>query len=96
MNTIKDNAVRSVLADNGRELIAKLPDGTKIPFITEINVHSEVRSLMTATIRLLVHVEDVEKWDEVMQKQVVVQHTIKGEDLVNVINMSKKRGELEA
>jgi hypothetical protein len=83
---IKKDAVKIGLHPNGRELAAMMPDGTIIPAVISINVHSEVKSLIKATITLIVNVDEIEKWDQVLQKEIVVQHTIKGDDLVEIIN----------
>lgn len=84
--TIKDDAVRICLHKNGRELTAKLPDGTPIPFIKEITVKSSVNNLISATIDLIVHVEDVEKWDKVLSKEVIVQKSMNESELLQLIN----------
>lgn len=93
---IKKDTVKIGLHPNGRELAAMMPDGSIIPAVVSIHVHSEIRSLIKATITLIVNVEEIDKWDEVLQKEVVVQHTIKADDLVRVINRAKENKELQS
>jgi len=90
---ISKNAVKICLHPNGKELMAKMPDGTPIPCVVEINVSSNKGNLIIATIKLMVHVEDIEQWNDVIQKEVVVHHTLRGEDILRVINRNK--GELK-
>lgn len=91
--SVIDDSVKIGLNEKRMGLIATMPDGTPIPFIKQITVNSKAGHLMTATIELIVSIKNIEEWNEVLQKEVVVQHTINGDELVGIMNRAMKTQE---
>lgn len=67
-------------------LEAVMPDGTEIPFTTDIHIHSSIGDFVCAEIHLLVTIENIEDWEKLLTKEVIVQKTLNGDDLLKLIN----------
>jgi hypothetical protein len=85
--SVPEDCIKIRMSEDGRQLLAFMPNGEKLPAIKSIDIHSECGSLVWGTIKVLVDVSGID-FDKI-HSDVVVEAKLDNKKLLGVVNKDK-------